>query len=72
MLGRIYPSGTPEDYDAVHKLQDQITAVPLSSFGTPYLPPLGPVTASVDMKTSVRQQVIPLAPRSISSCSLVC
>ncbi len=57
MLGRIYSSGTPEDYDAVHKLQDQITAVPLSSFGKPYLPPLGPVSASVDMKTSVRQQV---------------
>ena len=57
LLGRIYSSGTPEDYDAVHKLQDQITAVPLSSFGKPYLPPLGPVSASVDMKTSVRQQV---------------
>ena len=57
LLGRIYSSGTPEDYDAVHKLQDQITAVPLSSFGKPYLPPLGPVSASVDMTTSVRQQV---------------
>jgi hypothetical protein len=41
LLGRIYSSGTLEDYDAVHKLQDQITAVPLSSFGKPYLPPLG-------------------------------
>jgi hypothetical protein len=57
LLGRIYSSGTPEDYDAVHKLQDQITAVPLSSFGKPYLPPLGPVSASIDMTTSVRQQV---------------
>jgi hypothetical protein len=57
LLGRIYSSGAPEDYDAVHKLQDQITAVPLSSFGTPYLPPLGPVSASIDMTTSVRQQV---------------
>ena len=41
----------------MHKLQDQITAVPLSSFGKPYLPPLGPVNRVVDMKTSVRTQV---------------
>ena len=57
LLGRIYCSGTPEDYDAVHKLQDQITATPLSSFGKQYLPLLPPLTASVDMVTSVRQQV---------------
>ena len=43
LLGRIYCSGTPEDYDAVHKLQDQITAVPLSSFGKPYMPPLAQI-----------------------------
>ena len=57
LLGRIYCSGTPEDYDAVHKLQDQITAVPLSSFGKPYAPPLAQVSATVDMKTAVRTQV---------------
>ena len=57
LLGRIYCSGTPEDYDAVHKLQDQITATPLSSFGKQFLPPLPPLTASVDMVTSVRRQV---------------
>lgn len=57
LLGRIYCSGTPEDYDAVHKLQDGITAVPLSSFGKPYLPLIPPLTASVDMTTSTRQQV---------------
>ena len=57
LLGRIYCSGTPEDYDAVHKLQDGITATPLSSFGKPYLPPLAPVTASIDMVTSARKQV---------------
>ena len=26
LLGRIYCTGTPEDYDAVHKLQDEISA----------------------------------------------
>ncbi len=58
LLGRIYCSGTPEDYDAVHKLQDGITAFPLSSFGKPYLPPpLAPITASIDMVTSARKQV---------------
>jgi hypothetical protein len=57
LLGRIYCTGTPEDYDAVHALQDHITAVPLSSFGKPYMPPLGQVDWSVDTKTAVRQQV---------------
>jgi hypothetical protein len=57
LLGRIYCSGAPEDYDAVHKLQDQITAVPLSSFGKAYLPTLAKIDPSVDMKTAVRTQV---------------
>ena len=57
LLGRIYCSGTPEDYDAVHKLQDEITATPLSSFGKPYLPTLAPITASIDNVTSARKQV---------------
>src|SRR5512144_364265 len=33
LLGRIYCTGTPEDYKAVHALQDKVTAVPLSSYG---------------------------------------
>jgi hypothetical protein len=57
LLGRIYCSGTPEDYDAAHKLQDQINAAPLSTFGDPYTPPPGHVNPSVDMKTAVRNQV---------------
>lgn len=57
MLGRIYCTGTPEDYAAVHALQDQITAVPLSSYGKPYTPPAGTVDPSVDTKTAVREQV---------------
>ncbi len=57
LLGRIYCTGTPEDYDAVHKMQDEISIVPLSSYGKPYTPPPGEVDASIDMKTAVREQV---------------
>ena len=57
LLGRIYCTGTPEDYAAVHKLQDQISLVPLSSYGKPYTPKPGTVDPSVDMKTAVREQV---------------
>jgi hypothetical protein len=57
LLGRIYCTGTPADYDAVHALQDQLTAVPLSSYGKPYTAPPGTVDPSIDMKTSIRDQV---------------
>ncbi len=57
LLGRIYCTGTPEDYAAVHKLQDAISLVPLSAYGKPYTPPPGKVDPSIDMKTAVRDQV---------------
>jgi hypothetical protein len=57
ILGRIYCAGTPEDYAEVHALQDRFAVVPLSSFGKPYTPQAGVVDASLDMKTSVRDQV---------------
>lgn len=57
LLGRIYCTGTPEDYAEVHKLQDQFKLVPLSSYGKPYSPPAGTVDPSIDMKTAVREQV---------------
>ncbi|WP_425397836.1 DUF1254 domain-containing protein [Aeoliella sp.] len=57
LLGRIYCTGTTEDYAAVHKLQNEITIVPLSSYGKPYTPPAGKVDPSIDMKTPVREQV---------------
>ena len=57
ILGRIYCTGTPEDYKAVHELQDQCRLVPLSSYGKPYTPPEGKVDPSIDMKTAVREQV---------------
>jgi hypothetical protein len=57
LLGRIYCTGTPEDYAAVHALQDQCALVPLSAYGKPYTPPAGTVDTSIDMKTPVRDQV---------------
>jgi hypothetical protein len=57
LLGRIYCTGTPEDYAQVHKLQDEFKLVPLSSYGKPYTPPPGTVDPSIDMKTAVREQV---------------
>jgi hypothetical protein len=57
LLGRIYCTGTPEDYKAVHELQDQCKLVPLNAYGKPYTPPEGKVDPSIDMKTAVRDQV---------------
>ena len=57
VLGRIYCTGTPEDYAAVHAIQDEFKLVPLSSYGKPYTPPPGTVDPSQDMKTAVREQV---------------
>jgi hypothetical protein len=57
ILGRIYCTGTPEDYAAVHKLQDEVSLVPLSAYGKSYAPPVGEVDPNIDMKTPVRDQV---------------
>jgi hypothetical protein len=57
VLARIYSTGTPEDYKAVHALQDRFSVVPLSAYGKPYTPPPGAVDPDFDMKTGVRQQV---------------
>ena len=57
LLGRIYCTGTPEDYKAVHALQDQMAAVPLSSYGKPYTPAPGTVNSALDTKTAVRDQL---------------
>jgi hypothetical protein len=55
--GRIYCNGTPEDYAAVTALHDQFKLVPLGSYGQSYTPPAGTVDPSIDMTTSVRDQV---------------
>src|SRR5262249_43521131 len=57
LIGRIYCTGTAEDYAAVHAIKDQMQLYPLSSYGKPYTPPDGKVDPSIDMKTAVRDQV---------------
>jgi hypothetical protein len=57
LLGRVYCTGTPEDYATVHKLQDEISLVPLSSYGKPFTPAAGKVDPKIDTKTAVREQV---------------
>lgn len=57
ILGRIYCTGTPEDYAAVHAMQDKVGLVPLSAYGQAYTPPPGKVDPTIDMKTAVREQV---------------
>jgi hypothetical protein len=57
ILGRIYCTGTPEDYAAVHALQDQFGLVPMSSYGKPYEPVPGTVDPTIDLATAVREQV---------------
>lgn len=57
ILGRIYCLGTPEDYAAVHALQDRFAVVPLSAWGKPYTPMASAVDPAFDMKTAVRKQV---------------
>lgn len=67
LLGRIYCTGTPEDYQAVHELQDKFSLVPLSAYGKPYTPPQGEVDPTVDMKTAVREQVDALSTEQFFS-----
>ena len=62
ILGRIYCTGTPEDYAAVHAAQDQFKLAPLSAYGKAYAPPEATVNPSIDMKTAVRDQVNRMDP----------
>jgi hypothetical protein len=57
IIGRTYSTGTPEDYQAVHVIQDQYSLTPLSTYGKPYTPPEGTFDSTIDMKTPVRNQV---------------
>jgi hypothetical protein len=57
ILGRIYCTGTAQDYKEVHALQDKVGLVPLSAYGKEYTPPPGTVDPSIEMKKPVRDQV---------------
>ena len=43
ILGRTYADGTPQDYEAVNKLQAQYKITPLSAWGTSFTPVAPPV-----------------------------
>lgn len=43
ILARTFCNGTPEDYEAVNKLQDQYNLYPISYYQEPYTPPPGKV-----------------------------
>ena len=57
LLGRIYCTGTPEDYAKVHALQDKVSLVPLSQYGRPYTPSPANVDSKFDMNTPPVDQV---------------
>jgi hypothetical protein len=61
VLGRIYCSGTLEDYARVHALQDRVSAVPLGSYGKAYAPPPGTVDPTLDMTTPPKDVVDAMA-----------
>ena len=62
VAGRTYTTGTPEDYAAVHAIQNQYSVISLASFGHPYSPPEGTVDPEIDMKTPPREQVHQMEP----------
>ena len=47
IIGRTYCTGTPEDYMAVHAIQDQYKLVPLIAYGKPYTPTPAPAIAAL-------------------------
>jgi hypothetical protein len=61
IAGRTYTSGTPQDYDAVHEMQDQYTLVPLALFENPDTThdegAERVVDTDIDMTTPPRDQV---------------
>jgi hypothetical protein len=58
IAGRTYTSGTAQDYDAVHAMQDQYTLVPLALFGKPNpTHEKGVVDPNIDMTTPPRDQI---------------
>ena len=58
LVGRTYTTGTAQDYQAVHAMQDQYTVVPLAQFGKPRVaPPQSQPDPTVDMAIPPRDQI---------------
>ena len=66
IIGRTQTNGKA-DYDAVHKFQAALIAMPLSQWGTSYRPPPGQINADWDMKTPPTEQVEKLSPAAYFS-----
>ena len=73
VLGRIYCTGTPEDYKAVHALQDRCRRCRCRPTASRTRRRAGTVDPAIDMKTAVREQVNAHGrARRTSSCSPSC
>lgn len=57
LIGRTYSSGTAEDYETVHALQDSYKLTPLSAYGKRYTPPMGKYHPEIEMEKTVFEQV---------------
>ena len=57
IVGRIYCSGTPEDYEKVHAFQEELSLLPATAIGPSYTPPPGAVDPEVDALTPIREQI---------------
>jgi hypothetical protein len=58
LAGRTYTSGTAQDYDAAHAMQDQYTLIPLALFGKSNpTHEKGTVDPNIDMTTPPRDQI---------------
>src|SRR5882724_9518569 len=56
IIGRTKTDG-PQDYDAVHKIQEGYKITPLSQWGKEPVPPEVKIDPSIDMKTPPKKQV---------------
>jgi len=73
IVGRIACAG-PSDYENVWKLQDQLKLIPLSAWGTNYVPPANvPIDPNVNTKVSPLNQLLALDAASYFSyvCQLM-
>ena len=57
ILGRVYCTGTMEDYMKAHAFQSDLSLTPLSAYNKTYIPPAGLLDTNQDMTTPVRDQV---------------
>ncbi|HEY2875911.1 MAG TPA: DUF1254 domain-containing protein [Reyranella sp.] len=61
ILGRTYADGTPQDYEAVNKLQAQYKITPLSAWGKPFTPVAPPVNPNPGFSLTDAPQPVILA-----------